>query len=108
MASSEINIVALIYPQPDKVDELSALLATLTQQVQAHEPDTLVYYSFTNKEKTVISVIERYRDQAAFERHGQSAYFKEFVEKGKGLMAKPFELVVGGGVLEGSVSVVRT
>ncbi|PYI02159.1 hypothetical protein BO78DRAFT_400773 [Aspergillus sclerotiicarbonarius CBS 121057] len=59
MASSELNIVALVYPQPDKLEELSALLATLTQQVQANEPDTLVYYSFANKEGTVISVIER-------------------------------------------------
>ncbi|RAL06411.1 putative quinol monooxygenase [Aspergillus ibericus CBS 121593] len=108
MASTEINIVALVYPQPDKLEELSALLATLTQQVHAHEPDTLVYYSFANKEGTVISVVERYRNQAAFEKHSQSTYFKEFVEKGKGLMAKPFDLVVGGDVVGGSVSVVRT
>ena len=36
-------------------------MAEVTQKVQAHEPDTLLYYAFTNEQnKDEIIVVERY------------------------------------------------
>lgn len=81
MASEAINLVAVIYSKPEKAAEvsksfcapfficntitdkiqLSALMAEVTQKVQAHEPDTLLYYAFTNEQnKDEIIVVERY------------------------------------------------
>lgn len=37
-------------------------MAEVTQKVQAHEPDTLLYYAFTNEQnKEEIIVVERYQ-----------------------------------------------
>lgn len=42
------------------MEQLAAHIAELTRQVQAHEPDTLIYYSFSIKEGNEIMVVERY------------------------------------------------
>lgn len=87
MASEQVNLVALIYPQPDKLEEvflvtlfpgnkllyqlqgywlslqLSGLIAELTRKVQETEPDTLIYYAYVNeakKDEKEIIVVERY------------------------------------------------
>ncbi|BCR91611.1 putative quinol monooxygenase [Aspergillus chevalieri] len=107
MASEAINLVAIIYPKPDKAAELSALMAEVTQKVQANEPDTLLYYAFTNEQnKDEIIVVERYRNAAALDAHVKGPHFQEFVKKASALMAKPFELKKGG-FLPASAGVAR-
>ncbi|KAJ6117577.1 hypothetical protein N7512_007302 [Penicillium capsulatum] len=84
--SGEINVVAVLYPKPDKFDE----------KVQAHEPDTLLYYSFRVKDKREIVMVERYKNHAAVQAHLQTPYFKQFAAQLPGLCAKPSELRAGG------------
>ncbi|KAK5699379.1 hypothetical protein LTS12_028457 [Elasticomyces elasticus] len=110
MASEQVNLVALIYPQPDKLEELSGLIAELTRKVQETEPDTLIYYAYVNeakKDEKEIIVVERYRNGAALQVHAQGPHFKAFVAKAAPLMAKPFELKKADGILPASVGVAR-
>ncbi|RMJ21179.1 Antibiotic biosynthesis monooxygenase [Aspergillus sp. HF37] len=90
----EVNLVAVLYPKPEKSEELSALLGEVTQKVQANEPDTLLYYAFSTKENEIV-VVERYRNQAAVQAHVQSPYFREFAAKVPGLVARPMEVKMG-------------
>lgn len=48
-----------------KVDELSELLAGLTERAQANEPGTLTYESFISADKSTLFTYERFADSAA-------------------------------------------
>ncbi|KAJ5152962.1 uncharacterized protein N7482_009440 [Penicillium canariense] len=91
----EINVAAVLYPKPEKFDELAALITELTKKVQEHEPDTLVYYAIKVHDKNEIVIIERYKNQAAVQAHMKSPYFREFASQLPALMAKPAEMRVG-------------
>lgn len=107
MSAEEVNVVAIMYPKAGKHDELAAHIAELTRQVHAHEPDTLIYYSFSIKDGNEIMVVERYRDQEALQIHLLNPYFQEFGKNASGLMERPYDVKVGSGFLPGSVSVTR-
>ncbi|KAJ5110919.1 hypothetical protein N7532_001454 [Penicillium argentinense] len=92
---SEINVTAIIYPKPDKVDEVTALITEVTKKVQENEPDTLLYYAFRVQGKDEIVIVERYKNQAAVQTHVKSGYFKEFAAKMGQVTAKPMELRAG-------------
>ena len=49
----------------------------------------------------------RYRNAAALQTHAQGPHFQAFASKAPGLMAKPFEIKKGGGILPASVGVAR-
>ncbi|CAI7663955.1 unnamed protein product [Penicillium pancosmium] len=103
---SEINVTAVIYPQPEKFDEAVALITEVTKKVQENEPDTLLYYAFQVQGKKEIAIVERYKNQAAVQAHVKSAYFRDFAAKMAKLTAKPSELRAGG-FLGGSRGVSR-
>ncbi|PTB34913.1 uncharacterized protein TrAFT101_009441 [Trichoderma asperellum] len=103
---SEINVAAVLYPKPEKFDELAALIAEVTTNVQANEPDTLVYYAIRVQKKNEIVIIERYKNQAAVQAHLKAPYFRKFSAKLPELLAKPVELR-SGTLLEGSCVVSR-
>ncbi|EAU30931.1 predicted protein [Aspergillus terreus NIH2624] len=107
MSAEEVNVVAIMYPKPGKHDELSSHLSELTRQVQAHEPDTLIYYAFSIKDGNEIMVVERYRNQEALQIHLLNPYFQDFGKKAKELMERPYDVKVGSGFLSGSASVTR-
>ncbi|KAJ5377746.1 uncharacterized protein N7496_005155 [Penicillium cataractarum] len=92
---SEINVAAVLYPKPEKFEEVAALVTEVVKKVQEHEPDTLVYYAIKVQDKNEIVIIERYKDQAAIKAHTKSSYFREFASKLPGLMAKPAEMRAG-------------
>ncbi|KAL5358212.1 hypothetical protein BJX96DRAFT_173237 [Aspergillus floccosus] len=96
MSAEEVNVVAIMYPKPGKHDE-----------VQAHEPDTLIYYAFSIKDGNEIMVVERYRNQEALQIHLLNPYFRDFGSKAKELMERPYDVKVGSGFLPGSASVTR-
>ncbi|PKY07782.1 hypothetical protein P168DRAFT_300602 [Aspergillus campestris IBT 28561] len=102
-----VNIVAVMYPKAGKLEELSTHLSDLSKQVQANEPDTLLYYAFANRDGNEITVVERYRDQTALQTHLLSPYFRDFGSRASPLMEKPYEVKVGSGFLPGSVGVLR-
>ncbi|KAI9927989.1 hypothetical protein AWENTII_012347 [Aspergillus wentii] len=106
MASEVINLVATLSPQPDKAEELSFHLAQLTREVNANEPNTLIYHSFHNKAKNEFVVVEKYKNQAALKAHMESPYVKAFASKVGGMMAKPVEIKKGE-LLPLSVGVAR-
>ncbi|KAJ5114679.1 hypothetical protein NUU61_000438 [Penicillium alfredii] len=93
---SEVNVTAVIYPKPEKFDEVAALFSQVATKVQEHEPDTLLYYAFQVREKHEIVVVERYKNQAAVQTHVQAPYFREFAAQLPALSAKPWELRAGG------------
>ncbi|OOQ90709.1 hypothetical protein PEBR_03334 [Penicillium brasilianum] len=92
---SEINVAAVLYPKPEKFEEVAALVTEVVKKVQEHEPGTLVYYAIKVQDKNEIVIIERYKDQAAIKAHTKSSYFREFASKLPGLMAKPAEMRAG-------------
>lgn len=49
----------------------------------------------------------RYRNEAAMQAHAQGPYFQAFASRAPELMAKPFELKTGTGILPSSVGVAR-
>ncbi|RAL10553.1 putative quinol monooxygenase [Aspergillus homomorphus CBS 101889] len=107
MASAEVNVTVFAYPQPDKIDEVAALWSELSRQVQANEPDTLFYYAYVNRDRTAVIVVERYRNQEAYEKHGQTPWFQTFMAKAGGLMAKPLDIQRGSGQLPESSKISR-
>lgn len=49
----------------------------------------------------------RYRNEAAMQAHVQGPYFQAFASRASELMAKPFELKKGIGILPSSAGVAR-
>ncbi|KAJ5460145.1 uncharacterized protein N7458_001697 [Penicillium daleae] len=92
---SGINNVAILYPKPEKFEEVAALVTGVVKKVQEHEPDTLVYYAVKVQDKNEIVIVERYKDQAAIATHVKSAYFREFASKLPSLLTKPAEMRAG-------------
>ncbi|PLB52360.1 hypothetical protein P170DRAFT_462325 [Aspergillus steynii IBT 23096] len=105
--SDEVNVVAIMYPKAGKHDELASHLAELSRQVQANEPDTLIYYAFSINNGSEIMVVERYRDHEALQIHLLGPYFQQFGERASGLMERPYDVKVGNGILDRSTSVLR-
>ena len=51
MASSEIHIIAIITPKPDKLSAVEDLVKDLAPKVHANEPGVLAYQAHTEKKK---------------------------------------------------------
>jgi quinol monooxygenase YgiN len=51
MASSEINIIAIITPHPDKFSVVEDLVKDLAPKVQQNEPGVLAYQAHTERTK---------------------------------------------------------
>ncbi|KAA8645652.1 hypothetical protein EYZ11_002460 [Aspergillus tanneri] len=107
MSSDEVNVIATMYPKPGKHKELASHLAELSRQVQANEPDTLIYYAFSVNNGNEIMVVERYRDHEALQAHLLGPYFQEFGDNASRLMERPYDVKVGNGFLSNSVGVMR-
>ncbi|KAJ5463487.1 hypothetical protein N7475_008431 [Penicillium sp. IBT 31633x] len=103
---SEINVAAVLSPKPEKFDEVATLVSEVVKQVQEHEPDTLLYYAFSVKDKNEIVIVERYKDQSAVQTHVKSPYFRAFAGKLPALLGKQAEMRAGG-FLSGSRGVSR-
>ena len=72
-----IGIIATLKVQEGKNAELEAVFHDLAAKVKASEPGALVYDLFKcRSEPNTYKVMEAYRDQAAFEHHASTDYFK--------------------------------
>ncbi|KAE8154244.1 hypothetical protein BDV25DRAFT_121856 [Aspergillus avenaceus] len=105
--SEVINQVAILTPKEGKLDDLVAEIAKLTKGVHENEPETLVYYAYTNAQKTEVIVVERYVNQAALDKHMASPYFQDLIKKAPELLGKPLDIKVGSELLPASAQVIR-
>jgi hypothetical protein len=51
MASSEINVIAIVTPHPDKFSIVEDMIKDLTLKVQQNEPGVLAYQAHTERKK---------------------------------------------------------
>ncbi|HVV33464.1 MAG TPA: putative quinol monooxygenase [Vitreimonas sp.] len=78
---SAIKIVAILTAKPGKVDELTALLASMVQASRA-EPGNLRYDLWRDQADANRFVLdELYKDQAAIDAHKASAHFQSYLGK---------------------------
>ncbi len=72
-----IGVIATLTIQKGKNAEFEAIFAELAKQVNAKEEGCLFYAIFqSNGNAQEYKVMEHYVDQAAFEAHGATEYFK--------------------------------
>jgi quinol monooxygenase YgiN len=78
---SAIKIVAILTAKPGKLDELTALLASMVQASRA-EPGNLRYDLWRDQADANRFVLdELYKDQAAIDAHKASAHFQMYLAK---------------------------
>lgn len=71
-----INVVATLKVLPGKEAEFEAAASDLVAKVNANEPDCYLYEICRSKSDLQTYVfMERYKDQAAIDFHGQTDYF---------------------------------
>ncbi|KAJ5726391.1 uncharacterized protein N7483_007748 [Penicillium malachiteum] len=92
---SEINVVAVLHPKPEKLKEVTALVTDIVKKVQENEPDTLLYYAFHVPETNEIVIVERYKYPEAVRLHVKAPYFQDFAAKIPGWSSQPWELRAG-------------
>ncbi|KNG80919.1 hypothetical protein ANOM_010568 [Aspergillus nomiae NRRL 13137] len=85
MPSEAIHNIVTLVPQDGKLTDLIQAFNKLSQYVQIHEPETLLYYAVQPKGKDQLLRImdsdvnrERYASEHALKSHAQSVAFKEF------------------------------
>ncbi|KAG9236151.1 hypothetical protein BJ875DRAFT_241517 [Amylocarpus encephaloides] len=81
----------ILTPKPGMVDEVAAGLGKFAEQVEANEPETLVFsvsksgpikeLGQQGPEQVVITMV--FKDMAAMESHKNSSYYQEFIAKMK-------------------------
>ncbi|CZT05192.1 hypothetical protein WAI453_005477 [Rhynchosporium graminicola] len=90
--SSQIDIIAILFPKPGKADRIVELLNEVSGYVKANEPGTLKYQVTRGKDEVIM--IESYKDKAALGDHGSSKTFKSFQKQmqEEDLVARPMQL----------------
>ncbi len=86
---SEIDLIATIPVPADRLPAASALLLAYGEMVRA-EPGNLRFEAYRDRDSGAMVVVERYRDQAAFDSHLTNPANAEF----NGKLA---EVLDGGG-----------
>ncbi|KAJ5414820.1 hypothetical protein N7509_000154 [Penicillium cosmopolitanum] len=89
MSSEPIHNIVTLTPRDDKVVDLINAFGKFSQYVQAHEPETLVYYAVQTIDKSQLVIIEKYSNEAALKAHAQSEAFKEFGKAISGTLQAP-------------------
>lgn len=83
-----IGVVATLTAQDGKAGELVQICKDLAEQVNAKEEGCLQYDVFVaSDDGNKVVFIERYKDQAALDHHGQTEYFKAAGPKFMGVLA---------------------
>jgi quinol monooxygenase YgiN len=71
--------IAIYTVLEDRVDEFDQLTARVVEQVRSREPDTLVFIVHAVPSAPMQRILyEVYRDRAAYQRHGQQPYVRQF------------------------------
>ncbi len=83
-----MTITAIIRAQPGHADIVKRALLDVIESARRDEPDTLNYYvSQSADDPNLFTTFERFRDQAAMERHNKSAAVAKFVEVAGAVLA---------------------
>ncbi len=92
-----ISLTAIIPVQPGHEETVKAALLEVAAHVGANEPDTVGYYISQSLEAPALfTTYERFVDQAAMERHNDSAAVAKFFETAKELLAGEVTVHVAG------------
>ena len=70
-----IGVIAKLTVRPDMTAEFETHANELVAQVNANEPDCVLYELFKSKEGGEYVFMEKYKDKAALEAHGKTKYF---------------------------------
>ena len=75
MSDSEfLGVYIRVKVKPDKREEFIGLISELTGNVDANEPDALTFAFFQADDPNEFVFFERFRDEAAYERHRDADY----------------------------------
>ena len=74
---AKLSFIARMTVKEGKEEEFIRLAHALTEKVQAHEPDCLLYEFFRLREPRSFAVIEFFADEAAEHAHLEMDHFKE-------------------------------
>jgi quinol monooxygenase YgiN len=76
-----MTITAIIRAQPGHADTVKRALLEVIESARRDEPDTINYYvNQSVDDPNLFTTFERFRDQAAMDRHNKSAAVAKFVE----------------------------
>ncbi|GAB1730122.1 hypothetical protein NU195Hw_Modified_212t1 [Hortaea werneckii] len=80
MSSSEVSIVAIVKPNPGKLERLKEVISKAIEWIRDNEPDTLEFslYECASEDGVQLSMVEKYASQAAMVRHEASEHYQEF------------------------------
>ncbi|KAF7626765.1 hypothetical protein AFLA_014149 [Aspergillus flavus NRRL3357] len=92
------NLVFKFTVDATKVEEATALTNDICAKVQENEPGTLLYFIYKVDGKNEFVAVERYQDQAAFEKHLSQPYFTKFTEDIMPLIVEEQEMGQGATV----------
>jgi quinol monooxygenase YgiN len=85
-----ITITAVIRAKPGSADALEAALLDVAAHVAANEPETVAFFlSRSIEDRDVFTTYERFVDEAAKDRHNNSAAVAKFFEVGGPLIEQP-------------------
>jgi quinol monooxygenase YgiN len=88
-----LTVVARIYPKPDRVEEVGAILVEMAEAVRTAEPDCIVYRPHRHsREPAVFLFYEQYRSEAAFDFHKTAPHLAGFRDRMKALVRQPTEV----------------
>ncbi|PLB48798.1 hypothetical protein P170DRAFT_425808 [Aspergillus steynii IBT 23096] len=89
MSFKAIHNIVILVPQDDKIGDLIEAFSKLSQYVQEHEPETLLYYAVQPKDRNQLVIVEKYANESALKSHAQSEAFKEFGKAISGILQTP-------------------
>ncbi|KAI6902552.1 hypothetical protein D0869_05534 [Hortaea werneckii] len=82
MSSSEVSIIAIIKPNPGKLERLKQAISEAIEWIRDNEPETLEFslYECPSESGVQLSMFEKYASQAAMDHHEASEHYKEFFQ----------------------------
>ncbi|KAI7331885.1 hypothetical protein KC315_g4922 [Hortaea werneckii] len=80
MSFSEVSIVAIVQPNPGKLERLKEVISDAIEWIRDNEPETLELslYECPSEDRVQLSMNEKYASQAAMDRHEASEHYQEF------------------------------
>ncbi|HHW07035.1 MAG TPA: antibiotic biosynthesis monooxygenase [Clostridia bacterium] len=88
-----VTVIAKLTAAAGKEKELAALCKNMAAQVRENEPGCLEYAPFVSLDaSSVFLFYEKYQDNAAFDAHVKTPYFKQFMTDVTPLLAADMEV----------------
>jgi quinol monooxygenase YgiN len=79
-----LSVIAHVKIDPEKQATFTSMFRELRQEIVAKEPNTLMYELFRSRsEENMFYIIEKYRDDNAFNFHCEAGHTQDFLLKAK-------------------------